>query len=157
MSLRTSPTRQYFMTAWNMHPEFVRTLSHMRGHHPRGHELYDSALRGKIDFPAIGIRDNTTDQIRYGAMKVIEQLKKGNEVFLDVNKLQEMGENVAGWLSEHRAEIEAKEGSCIFDKLYFIAEPPPPLPVLTRDFNYAKTIASMRQMQEELGRRKVVA
>jgi len=149
-----SMREQYFMTGWNKHPEFISTLSRMRGHHPRGKELHNSALhRSKIDFPAVGIRDNVTDSVKYGAMKVIKQLREGKEVFLDVNRLQECSD-VVKWLDEHRDQVERENGSDIFDKLYFVAEPPPPVPVLTQDFHYARTIANMWKAQKDLEQRE---
>ncbi|MBI3308439.1 MAG: hypothetical protein HYZ79_03625 [Candidatus Melainabacteria bacterium] len=84
-------------------------------------------------------------------MKVVAELKAGKEVYLDGNHLKELVE----YLEANRSNIEAREGNHIFDMLNVIVEPPTPVPMLTKDLYYAKTIAGMWQVNKELEQRRV--
>ena len=146
-----------FITELNNGPNFISTLSRMRGHHPRGRELYEQSLielssinKEKFELYYRGAFDTRKDPIKDEAKKVIAELKKGREVYLDGNRLQELVE----YLETNRSNIETEVGSNIFDKLNIIAEPPAPVPVLTKDLYYAKTIASMWNTNKKLEYRK---
>ena len=147
-----------FITEHNNGPNFISTLSRMRGHHPRGRELYEQSLielsstnKEKIELYYRGACDERKDPIKDEAKKVIAKLKEGREVYLDGNRLKELVE----YLETNRSDIEAKEGANIFDKLSVIIEPPSPVPMLTKDLYYAKTIAGMWIANKELEHRKV--
>ncbi len=142
-----------FFTEHNKYPDFNTTLSHMRGHHPRGHELHDLSLRGKTaQLYYKGVFDKRKNPVEDEAMKVIAELKKGNEVYIDGNRLMELVE----YLETNESAIKAKEGAAIFDKLNVVVEPPTPTPILTKDLHYAKTVAGMWNANRELEQRKAV-
>ena len=142
-----------FITEHNRYPDFTSTLSHMRGHHPRGRELYDLSLKNRMtQLYYRGFADQRKNPIEDEAMKVVAELKVGKEVYLDGNNLKELVE----YLEANRNNIEAREGNPnIFDKLNVIVEPAAPVPMLTKDLYYAKTIAGMWQANKELEQRRV--
>ena len=97
-----------------------------------------------------GCFDERKNPIKDEAMKVVAELRAGKEVYLDGNRLKELVE----YLETNGSDIKAKEGTTIFDKLNVIVEPPSPVPMLTQDLYYAKTVAGMWIANKELEHRK---